>query len=188
MQFSRQIVRCRTGGAIQKALLGTSSSAAPPSLVNIKFGAKRPGIEATPERKPWPVSTRNNFFALQGEGEATTKATLASNQTSKDALTALIADLNDLKLQNPGMTIEEKDTKEMILRLTNRSDVSPFRVILQGEDELGFESSSSPGMVRTYKRNEFGEWNCTRDGHNLHGLLVRDLLPYIKGMPRFALK
>ena len=151
------------------------------------------GAISTVDRPAWPVSNRNAFFfaALNEENEGTNNKSrgeaLSSLLTPKEEFDVLINDLNELKESNPGVSLEVNNT-ELVVRLTNKPEVALFRVVIinDKEDTLGFESPSSPGIIRSYKRNEFGEWNCVKDGHNLHGLFVRDLLPHISGMPRFA--
>lgn len=153
------------------------------------FSVKGPGLEGKPaQRTTWPTtSSRNQFFAGQPDSSNThNSSSVSKKQTAQEAKTELLKDLKQLHSQNPGLNIDEKSETEFVLKFTNRPDVCLFRVVVNGEDELGFESSSSPGIVRSYTRDEFGQWNSTSDGHNLHGLFLRDLLPYIKGLPKFA--
>jgi len=181
-------------GRAKKRLLEEPEHSPTPAGPSFVSKPKSPQTQQAEGRIPWPVSNRNAFFAsLGGDDESETqrasKAGVAK-QTPRQALDAIVADLRELKESgNPYMTIELRDQgKEMVMRLTNKPEVSFFRVIVLGEDELGFECPSSPGFLRKYKRNEFGEWNSEGDGHNLHGLFVRDMLPHIQGMPRFASK
>ena len=67
-------------------------------------------------------------------------------------------------------------------------DVGPlfgqYTVQIDAEQALVHLQSPISGIVQYYNSLEDGEWRSVEDGHILEGLLVRDLIRQIKGVPK----
>jgi len=139
------------------------------------------------QRTPWPKAQRSSLF--ESESSSVRDSGLQNKESAKEAFQKLIKDLEELKGLNPSMSLQANNSDmSAMVKFLNRPDISHFKVVVQDDSHLGFECPSTPGVLRTYGKDEFGSWNCVSDGHNLHGLFLRDLIPLISGLPRWALK
>lgn len=59
-----------------------------------------------------------------------------------------------------------------------------YTIQIDKEQALVHMQSPISGIVQYYKDADDGEWRSVDDGHILQGLLVRDLIRQIKGVPK----
>lgn len=136
----------------------------------------------TPMKKPF---TRNDFFQ-ELVTEPKTNEEKKRIENAKEAFERIFTDLKQLQKNNPAMVLN-RENGQFVMSFKSRPEVPQFRVLLSEDDSIGFEAPSSPGNLRYYKVDkDSGMWNCVKDGHNLHGLFLRDMIPLAIGLPRWS--
>ena len=161
-------------------------------VVNVKIASRHNVLRLSGVSSRAPLTLLSNRKPSRGklfdkkastEGDVVTKEL----QSASQAFDKLFQDMIELKKDNnPYLQVVKKDY-ELTIRISSKPEFPPFRVILYSdENKLGFDAPSAPGRLRMYKGAEGNQWHCIEDGHDLHGLLLRDLIPHVVGLPRFS--
>jgi hypothetical protein len=119
-------------------------------------------------------------------------------QTAKEAIMELHSDMKELRNINPTLSINLDSIGQLEFYFTDRKEAT-FKVMPNKEGKLNFECPSAEGNSRSYAFDPTrAQWISEKDvdeetgkpvdGHSLHGILLRDLIPYVNGLPKFAFK
>ena len=140
-----------------------------------------------------PRSSRAAFFQHADEparaaAAAPPQQTSLPPQSSADGLGTVARGFESMRERNPLVELE-RTPAEVTLRIRSHraGGATWFRV--SREDDRVLLMQTPYGAPRRYHwSGELGAWVSLDDGHDMLGILMRDMLPHTQGLPDFGAK
>lgn len=140
--------------------------------------------------EPKRQSARSQLLAKMAAAEAQQPEPLSLVQppSPQQALEEIYQEFRLLQATNPFLSVSRTNPGDLNMAFTNRPEIG-FKFVAREDLGVQFECPSSEGDFRIYRFDpSMKAWVSEKDGHDMHGLLIRDLLPFLTGLPSFAFK